>query len=131
LILAKLQENIQAARAVLDPLECITIPSHPASPLIHIYIRTPSPALLDPSAGVAPTWDIESEERLLQSVVEEVMTQGVMITKAKRLRGQEKFEARPSIQLALTSALTKKETVKAVGVVKAALQKFLGKTSIR
>jgi len=47
-ILATLQENIQAARAILDRLECITIPSHPASPIIHIYIkRKPLPKTAD------------------------------------------------------------------------------------
>jgi serine palmitoyltransferase len=72
-------------------------------------------------------WDIEAEERLLQDVVEEVLAQGVLITRAKRLRGQEMIEPRASIRLAMTSALTKKETEKAVGVVKAALVKVLGK----
>jgi len=50
-----------------------------------------------------------------------------MITKAKRLRGQELVESRPSIRLAMTSALSKKETEKAVNVVKAALIKTLSR----
>jgi serine palmitoyltransferase len=50
-----------------------------------------------------------------------------MITRSKRLRGQEMVEARPSIRLALTSALSRKETEKAMSVVKAALVKVLGK----
>jgi serine palmitoyltransferase len=77
----------------------------------------------------AAKWDcdIEAEERLLQDVVEEALAQGVLITRAKRLRGQELIEPRPSIRLAMTSALTKKETEKAVGVVKASLVKILGK----
>lgn len=60
-------------------------------------------------------------------MVDEALAQGVIITRAKRLRGQEMVEARPSIRLALTSALTKKETEKAVGVVKTALVKVLSK----
>jgi serine palmitoyltransferase len=59
--------------------------------------------------------------------VEEALAQGMLITRAKRLRGQEMIAPRPSIRLAMTSALTKKETEKAVGVVKAALVKVLGK----
>src|SRR5579864_8320659 len=43
-ILSTLQENVHAIRAVLERVECITIPSHPASPIIHIYIRTPPAA---------------------------------------------------------------------------------------
>lgn len=144
-ILTALQENIRAARAILDRVDCITVPSHPASPIIHIYIRSPSSTSLHPaSAALSPSkpsnptsplprdaanwdWDIEAEERTLQDVVEEALAQGVLITKAKRLRGQEMIEPRPSIRLAMSSALTKKETEKAVNVVKTALVKVLGK----
>ena len=65
------------------------------------------------------------EEWALQKVVEEAGVQGVMITTAKRLRGQEMVEARRSIRLAVAGALTTKEMEKAVGVVKAALVKVL------
>lgn len=163
-ILSALQDNIRAARAILDRVDCISIPSHPASPIIHIQIRSPaaaasvastptlSPPLLHPSAvslshthsshghahksspnsakpadAVNWDWDVEAEERLLQEIVEETLHQGVMITKAKRLRGQEVLEARPSIRLALTSALTRKETEKAVTIVKGVLVKVLGR----
>ena len=147
-IFTQLQDNIRAARAILDRLDCITVPSHAASPIIHICIRQstsstslhPNSALsvLSPSKPSNPSsilprdatrweWDIEGEERLLQEVVEECLSQGVMITKAKRLRGQELVEPRPSVRLAMTSALTKKETEKAVNVVKAALVKTLSR----
>jgi len=150
-IFTQLQDNIRAARAILDRLDCITVPSHAASPIIHICIRQPtSSTFLHPNSALSalspmssskpsnPTsilprdasrweWDIEGEERLLQEVVEECLSQGVMITKAKRLRGQELVESRPSIRLAMTSALSKKETEKAVNVVKAALIKTLSR----
>ena len=135
-ILATLQENIQAARAILDRLECITIPSHPASPIIHIYIkRKPLPKTADTENKNKDTQhdddegggeEEEEEERLLQDVVDEVLVQGVMITKAKRLAGQEVVKSRPSIRLAMTSGLTRKETEKAVGVIKNGLVKVLG-----
>ena len=129
-ILATLQENIQAARAILDRLECITIPSHPASPIIHIYIkRKPLPKTADTDKDKDNQQDNdegEEEERLLQDVVDEVLVQGVMITKAKRLAGQEVVKSRPSIRLAMTSGLTRKETEKAVGVIKNGLVKVLG-----
>jgi serine palmitoyltransferase len=145
-ILATLHENIQVARAILDRVDCITIPSHPASPIIHIYIKNSKSSLHPSSAATMITstkasnptsilpkdaanwdWDIPAEEKILQDVVDEALAQGVLITKAKRLRGQELVEARPSIRLALTSALTKKETEKAINVVKHALVKVLGK----
>jgi len=144
-IFETLQDNVRAARAILDRVECITIPSHPASPVIHIYVRQ-YPALLSASVSasshtssskhhhshasakdVVRESEYELEERLLQDVVEETLAQGVIVTRAKRLRGQEIVEPRPSIRLALTSALTKKETEKAVSVLKTALVKVLGK----
>jgi len=130
-ILVTLQENVQAARAILDRLECITIPSHPASPIIHIYIkRKPLPKTADKGTknkdNQQDDGEEEEEERLLQDVVDEVLVQGVMITKAKRLAGQEVVKSRPSIRLAMTSGLTRKETEKAVGVIKNALVKVLG-----
>lgn len=147
-IFETLQENVRAARAILDRVDCVQVPSHPASPIIYVNIRgstlmqppgSPLSGGLHPSSAslMSPTkhakdlaasdFDLELEERLLQEVVDECLQGGVMVTKAKRLRGQEREEARPCLKLALTAALTKKETEKAVGVVKAALVKVLGR----
>ncbi|KAF9073987.1 serine palmitoyltransferase [Rhodocollybia butyracea] len=132
-LLTKLHDNIRAARVLLDQVDCISVPSHRASPIIHLYLRNTSPdSLLQPPSSIpsgkpsnpaspiprdAPVFDIEKEERLLQEVVEEAMALGVMITKAKRVRGLEITEARPSIRLAMSSALSKADTEKAVNVV--------------
>ncbi|EJU01455.1 serine palmitoyltransferase [Dacryopinax primogenitus] len=140
--LRELVENVRVVRGVLDRLECIEIPSHPASPLIHIYVRN-SPATLEVPNGIArktnkskpnslvpadpDVFDIESEERLLQDVVDEALAQGVLISRVKRLRGQEALEPRPSIKIAVTAGLSRKETEKAAGVIRAALLKVLGK----
>lgn len=72
-------------------------------------------------------FDVEAEERLLQEVVDEALAQGVLITRAKRLRGQEVVEPRPTIKLAITAGLNKKETEKAANVIKHALVKVLAK----
>ncbi|KAF4613356.1 hypothetical protein D9613_010864 [Agrocybe pediades] len=152
-IFETLQENVRAARAILDRVECITIPSHPASPVIHIYVKQQYPGLLSPvpmsaslSASSTSSKQHHSlhsakdvaresaraaeylvEERLLQEVVDETLAQGVIVTRAKRLPGQEIVEPRPSIRLALTSGLTRKETERAVTVLKGVLVKVLGK----
>ena len=148
-ILATLQDNIRAVHSVLNPLVAggiITIPSHPASPIIHVMIKPLSPSTLSPTAlppssasksGKSnplsiiprdpPTFDIFAEEMLLQEVVEECLAQGVWVTRAKRLRGQEMVEAKPSIRIAVTSALGRKEVEKAAGILKANLGKVLGK----
>jgi len=130
-ILSTLQENIRAIRTILERVDCITIPSHAASPIIHIYVRTQHPTLAPAAAYSATTtplsFDIAVEERLLQDIVDEALVQGVWITRARRLRGQEVFEARPSIRLAVTTALSRKECERAAGVVKAAAVKVLTK----
>ncbi|KAN0139450.1 Pyridoxal phosphate-dependent transferase [Lactarius tabidus] len=135
-ILSTLQENVRAIRAVLDRVEAITIPSHAASPIIHIHLRSATPSSsatlkppnpTTPAPREAPSFDIAAEERTLQDIVDEVLAQGVWIIRARRLRGQELVEARPSICLAVTSALSRKECERAAGVIKAAVTKVLAK----
>jgi serine palmitoyltransferase len=61
--------------------------------------------------------------------VDEALAQGVWITGARGLRGQEAVELRPSIWLAVSAALSRKECERAVGVInlKAAAVKVLTK----
>lgn len=87
----------------------IHIPSHPTSALIHIFLLNP------PST-------MEAEERMLQEVVDEVLAKNdVLITRARRLRGQEAFEPEPSLKICLSAALSKKEVEKAAKGLKEAL----------
>lgn len=72
-------------------------------------------------------FDIENEERILQEIVDEALSQGVLITRAKRLRGQEIVEPRPEIKIAMTNALTRKEVEKTANVIKNAVAKVLNK----
>ncbi|KAJ7929050.1 serine palmitoyltransferase [Mycena leptocephala] len=134
-ILTKLQQNIRVARTLLDDLDCISVPSHPASPIIHLHVRKPAPPLLHPASASSgsghalkpsnPTsvlpreaktwdWDIDAEERALQTVVEEALK-------------REMVEARPSIRLALTSELSADEVKKAVKIVCGVLKDVLRK----
>ncbi|KZP16970.1 serine palmitoyltransferase [Athelia psychrophila] len=146
-ILATLQENVRAIHTVLAPVTgtLVTIPSHAASPVIHIHIKPQATSALAPGAAalikhsksnpasvrlpVDPLKgvDMEAEEKLLQEIVEECLNNGVWVTRAKRLRGQELVEPRASIRLSVTAALSRKETEKAAGVLKAAITKVLGK----
>ncbi|KAH9164380.1 pyridoxal phosphate-dependent transferase [Lactarius sanguifluus] len=117
-ILSTLQENVRAIRAVLDWVEAITIPSHAASPIIHIHLRSAATLSASTSVRGAPTQDI----------VDEALAQGVSITRARRLRGQELVEARPSIRFAVTRpALSRKECERAASVIKAAVVKVVTK----
>lgn len=146
-ILTALQDNIRTMRGVLDKVENIVIPSHPASAIIHIHVKplsttnlnVPSiqfgsdaskkshPSSIHARGDSSVQFDIAYEERLLQEIVDECLVQGVWITRARRLRGQEMVETRPSIRLAMSSALTRKEVEKAAGVIKSAVVKVLGR----
>ena len=55
---------------------------------------------------------------MLQDIVDEVLAQGVWITRARRLRGQELVEVWPSIRLAVTAALSRKECERAAAVTR-------------
>jgi serine palmitoyltransferase len=115
----------------------LTIPSYAASLIIHIHLRTATPSLSaaapkapNPATAAsrdAPSFDIANEERVLQDIVEEELAQGVWITRARRMRGQELVELRPNIRLAVTAALSRKECESAAGVIKAAVTKVLAK----
>ncbi len=114
-IFEHLAENVRVFRAALSKLEATTvfIPSDPTSALIHIFMLNPPEVL-------------ELEEKLLQDVADDALSQGVMITRTSRLRGQETFEPAPSLKILVSSAFTKKEVEKAAAVVKGSLIKFLG-----
>ena len=90
-ILSTLQENVRTIRAVLDRVEAIKIPSHAASPIIHIHLpsatssasaKAPNPATL--ATREAPSFDIASEERLLQDIVDDVLAQGLWVHSRSR-----------------------------------------------
>lgn len=148
--LTTLHENVRLVRSILDKVEGIYIPSHPASSLIHIQLGKLTPPSLSPSRllkrgpaiepiqtrssnpqSVLPVnpsqFDVEVEERVLQEVVEEALAQGVLITRAKRLRGQEVVEPRPAIKLAISAALSKKDIEKAAMAIKSSFAKVLSR----
>jgi len=108
-----------------DPL-ALGLADHPRPPTtLSPSAKPPNPAT--PAPRDAPSFDIAGEEHLLQDIVDEALAQGVWITRACRLRGQELVEARPSIRLAVTAALSRKECERAAGVIKAAVAKVLAK----
>ena len=136
-ILSTLQENVCAIRVVLGRIDTLTIPLYAASPIIHIHLHTATPSLSvaapkapNPATAAsrdAPSFDIPGEEGLLQDIVDEVLAQGVWITRARRLHGQELVELWPRIRLAVTAALSRKESERAAGIIKAAVTKVVTK----
>ena len=96
----------------------ISIPSHPHSALIHIFLLNPPPT-------------VEQEEALLQEVVDELLANSqVLITRARRLRDQETFEPEPSLKVFMSSVFSRKELEKAAQGLRQALVKVAGSRSL-
>ena len=71
-ILSTLQENVRAIHAVLDRIDAVTIPSHAASPINHMQLRSATlSASAKPVNPATPaprdeaSFDIAGKERLL------------------------------------------------------------------
>lgn len=70
------------------------------------------------------------EEKVLQRVVDDCIEgSSVLVTRARRLRGQESFEPEPSLKVCLSGALARKDVEKAAMGLKAALIKVCGSES--
>ena len=59
--------------------------------------------------------------------MDDALTQGVWATRIGRLRRQEFVETWPTIRLAVTAALSRKECERAAGVIKTVIAKVLAK----
>ena len=58
-ILDTLQDNIRATRAILDRVEVKKIPSHSASPIVHIYVEHIPRLTSPPTVGGTSTVEFE------------------------------------------------------------------------
>ncbi|KAH9060281.1 hypothetical protein EDB87DRAFT_624233 [Lactarius vividus] len=102
-ILSTPQESVRVIRAVPNLVEAMTVLSHAASLIIHVYLRSAAtlsakpPNSVTPALRDAPSSNITGKDRPLQEIVAKALAQGVWTTRARRLRGQEPVEARPSM----------------------------------
>ncbi|KAJ3070710.1 serine palmitoyltransferase component [Podochytrium sp. JEL0797] len=67
----------------------------------------------------------EEEERVLQEVVDQCIRDGVIVTRAKYVEGQELFLPVASVKLMASAGHTRKDSEKAAGVVRDAFKKVL------
>ncbi|WFD18792.1 serine C-palmitoyltransferase [Malassezia caprae] len=114
-----LQKNIQILRHVLDPMDTITIPSDPNSPLIHVQIRSNDRFL-----------PRKEQERLLRLIERLALNQGVLLCQSPHLAGirpelNEGQWAQPSLRIAATSALSEAETRQAADIIRASITSVL------
>lgn len=122
-VLAALHDNVDTIRSMLEKTEGITVIGHRASPIIHFCLRSSQQYLM--ATPLAP--DHEAEERVLQDIVDDALANGVFITRGKHLRSQEMVDSRPTVRIAATAALSKRDVEKAVGIVKASIARVLAK----
>ncbi|KAK9462946.1 pyridoxal phosphate-dependent transferase [Lipomyces oligophaga] len=116
-----LQQNVIAFRAIVGKSKYIYSPSDPDSALIHLRLKS----------EVLETRRIEDEDHLLQDIVDECISNGVLIVRAKYVDSQEVFPVLPSLKIEMTNGLTKKEVEKCGSVVKAAISKVVSKVPKR
>ncbi|ORX49796.1 PLP-dependent transferase [Hesseltinella vesiculosa] len=125
-MLKDLRERSQSFRQLLNhknlenliELDLLTNPELSMVPFMHVRIK---PSVLS-QRGCS---NREQEERLLQEIVDECASQGVLVTRTKYVNDQERSLPRPSIKIYVTNGLTKKENDKAAGVIKSAILKVL------
>ncbi|KAG8216221.1 serine palmitoyltransferase [Butyriboletus roseoflavus] len=122
-VLSALHDNIDTIRSALEKTEGITVLGHRASPIIHFCLRhNPQYLTVTP-----PAPNHEAEERVLQDIVDEALANGVFITRGKHLRSQEMVDSRPTIRIAATAALPKKDVEKAMGIIKASIARVFAR----
>jgi serine palmitoyltransferase len=110
----------------LDPyIELIS--GHLENPAPFFHIRIKSSFLDDHLIDGETEISRENQEYLLQDVVDECISQGVLITRAKYVYDQERACPPSSIKISVTIGLTKKESEKAATIVKYAIIKVFGK----
>jgi serine palmitoyltransferase len=113
-----------------------TIPSHAASPIIHIHLRFPCTG--DPHTLLVREYLVHNilQKALLGHDIKQrclARSRGRAIwhlqgrRRRRRLRGQELVEAQMSALFAMMAALSHKDCERAAGVIKAAVMKVLVK----
>jgi len=113
----QLHENNKSFREIIKPnkkdkYEVIEGFKSEDSPVIHLCLKNRDKPRLE-------------QEKLLQSVVEEAMKEGVLISRAKYVLAQERKVPDSTIVVNLTAGLTKAEVEKAAAVIKDSFRKVL------
>ncbi|KAI0165065.1 aminotransferase class I and II [Hypoxylon sp. FL1284] len=128
-ILHQCRENIRAMRAQLDPrsdwVQCTSDPENPVMLLVFKPEVIKSRQLSD-----------EDQERLLYDVVDETLTNGVLVTRLKSIPligsiGTKDVNIRPALKICITSGLSKKEIEKAGVTIRHAITKVMTRKTNR
>ncbi|KAF2121973.1 pyridoxal phosphate-dependent transferase [Lophiotrema nucula] len=126
-ILSGLRENIKAMRGQLDPrsdwVKCTSVPDNPILILV-----------LKPEVVKSKNLSAQDQGQLFQDVVDECISNGVLITRLKSMPPgvgvaprDQGWQPVPALKVCVTSGLTRKETEKAGTVIRHAITKIVSR----
>ncbi|EOD45047.1 Serine palmitoyl transferase subunit [Neofusicoccum parvum] len=124
-LLVQLRENIKSMRAQLDPRsDWVWCPSAPENPMMLLVLK--------PEVVAAKKLGQEDQEFLFQEVVDECLSNGVLITRLKAMpaavgSNDKPWVPQPALKVCVTAGLSKKETEKAGVVIRHAITKIMTK----
>lgn len=113
-----LLENTSAFRAAMAKSEYFSTMADLASPLIPLQLsETALERLQSPS--------FETQDDILQDIVDDAQAHGVMVTRARHIPGQEVTPIQPSIRIAVTTGLNKRELERVASTLKNAANRVV------
>ncbi|KAI9707242.1 MAG: serine palmitoyltransferase component [Candelina mexicana] len=126
-IMTQLRENIRTMRAQLDPRSdwaiCTSSPNNPIMLLI-----------LKADVIASKHLSISEQEQLLQDIVDEALTNGVLISRLKSMpralhttAKQAEWELQPALKVCITIGLTRKEIERAGTTIRHAITKMVNR----
>ncbi|KAB2576146.1 Aminotransferase class I/classII [Lasiodiplodia theobromae] len=124
-VLVQLRENIKSMRAQLDPRsDWVLCSSAPENPMMLLGLK--------PEVVISRNLSQDDQEFLLQEVVDECLSNGVLITRLKAMpaavgSGEKAWLPQPALKVCVTTGLSKKEIEKAGVVIRHAVTKVMTK----
>ncbi|KAI9723590.1 MAG: hypothetical protein M1812_000890 [Candelaria pacifica] len=126
-IMVQLRENIRTMRAQLDPRsDWVICTSSPDNPIMLLILKT----------GVITSkhLSVTEQEQLLQEIIDETLTNGVLITRLKSMpralhttAKQVEWELQPALKVCMTTGLTRKEIERAGTTIRHAITKIISR----
>ena len=90
----------------------IKIEGSPVSPILHLRLSKPSE-------------NRESDERLLQEIVDMAAKENVLLTRAKYVVDQERVAPEPSIRIAVSAGFTRRDVERVCNIVRDCTRKVV------
>ncbi|KAI9778488.1 MAG: serine palmitoyltransferase component [Candelina submexicana] len=126
-IMTQLRENIRTMRAQLDPRSDWAIcTSSPDNPIMLLILKA--------DVIASKHLSISEQEQLLQDIVDEALTNGVLITRLKSMpralhttAKQAEWELQPALKVCITIGLTRKEIERAGTTIRHAITKMVNR----